>query len=68
MSITLTQELRDAIERQPKRPLMFEDGATRSPYVLMTAELFSRLVYDDSDLSPAEMLAAAAVSARLDGG
>jgi hypothetical protein len=44
-------------------PLEVQDAAGRV-YVVMTSEQFRKYVYDDSELAPGEMLAAAA--AQLD--
>lgn len=63
MSVTLTREQREALEKQPEQPLLVEDPLTRDSYVLMTSSQFQRLVYDDSDLSPDEMIAAAVAAA-----
>jgi hypothetical protein len=60
--MTLTQELREAIQGQPERPLVFQDEPTQATYVLMTEEQFRRLVYDDSDWTVEEMAAAAALT------
>lgn len=66
MSILLTDELRQAIQQHPEHPLELEDAQTRTSYLLMTQEQFRRLVYDDSDLTNDEMVAAALVTADLD--
>ncbi|MEX0701492.1 MAG: hypothetical protein WD069_05290 [Planctomycetales bacterium] len=56
----MNNELREAIREHPERPLEFEDAETRTAYVLLTRDQFRRLVYDDSELTPEEMAAAAA--------
>jgi len=62
MILKITDEIREAIGRQPGRPVEFTDDQTNTCYVLMTREQFQQLVYDDSDLTPDEMMAAAAHS------
>ena len=59
MTPRLTDEQREAISRQPDCPIEVEDDQTKTVYVLMTRQQFQTLVYDDSDLTPEEMTAAA---------
>jgi hypothetical protein len=61
MTIALPKELRTAVQRAPDRLVEIEDPESSTVYVLMTRRQFETLVYDDSDLSESEMLAAAAV-------
>jgi hypothetical protein len=58
MIMKIPPDIRDAIQ-QVGRPLELEDELTNASYVLMTREQFQKLVYDDSDLTADEMLAAA---------
>lgn len=60
MNAKLTDELRQAMQQQPDRPLEIRDDQTNTLYVLMTRDQFQKLVYDDSELTGDEMLAAAA--------
>lgn len=62
MTLKITDEIRTAIGQQPGRPVELRDDETNTFYVLMTREQFQQLVYDDSDLTPDEMMAAAAQS------
>jgi hypothetical protein len=58
MIVKVPPEFRDAID-QAGHPLELQDEQTSTLYVLMTREQFRELVYDDSDLTDDEMLAAA---------
>jgi hypothetical protein len=63
MELSLSDQQRAAISANPGQPLTIDDDRTQTQYVLVRAELFRRLqqlAYDDSDLTPEEMLAAAA--------
>jgi hypothetical protein len=63
MELTLSDQQRAAISANPGQPLAMDDERTQTQYVLVRAELFRRLqqlAYDDSDVTPEEMLAAAA--------
>jgi hypothetical protein len=59
--VTINKEIAEALERQRERPLEVRDAAGRI-YYLMTEEQFRQYVYDDSELSADEMLAAAMTS------
>lgn len=59
MKIKLTNNLRKALERSAGNPVEIQDEHTQQDYVLMSRDDFRRLVYDDSELEPREMLAAA---------
>ena len=62
MTPKLTKEIRDALQQNAGMPLDVEaeDDPTHQVYVVMTRQEFKRLIYDDSDLTADEMLAAAA--------
>ena len=51
--------LREALQHSGGKPVEIEDTQTHEIYVLMTRDDFQRLMYDDSELSEGEMLAAA---------
>ena len=55
----ITEEIAEAVEQQPSRPLLVTDAAGKVYYV-MTDQTFSQYVYDDSELTTDEMIAAAA--------
>ncbi len=59
MSPKITNDQRNALRQEPDRPIEIEDEQTQKLYVLMTRDLFRKLVYDDSDITPEEMMAAA---------
>jgi hypothetical protein len=59
MTPKLIEDLREALRGSAGKPVEVEDAQTHEVYVLMTRGDFQRLVYDDSDLTQAEMLAAA---------
>jgi hypothetical protein len=64
MDLTLTQQQRDALAKHPGEPVIIDDLGTQTQYVLLRADQYRRLAqlaYDDSDLTPEEMTAAAAV-------
>lgn len=58
MTPRITDDLRDAVQRNGGKAVLAEDDQHRL-YVVMTRQEFERVVYDDSDLTEAEMLAAA---------
>lgn len=58
MTPKLTNELRDAVQRNAGKAVEVEDDQKRI-YVLMTRQEFERIFYDDSDLTEGEMRAAA---------
>jgi hypothetical protein len=58
MIAKLNEEIAEAVSRQD-RPLEVRD-ATGKAYIVMTSQQFEKYVYDDSELTPEEMLAAAA--------
>lgn len=60
MAPNVIQNLREALQGNAGKPIEIEDPQTHQVYVLMTRHEFQRLVYDDSDLTDPEMLAAAA--------
>lgn len=59
MTIELNKDIAEAVDRQG-HPLEVRDAAGRV-YVVTTGQQFRKYVYDDSELTPDEMLAAAAV-------
>jgi hypothetical protein len=60
MAPNLIKDLREALQGNAGKPVEIEDQQTHQVYILMTRHEFQRLVYDDSDLTDAEMLAAVA--------
>jgi hypothetical protein len=58
MTEKLNEDLAEAVSRAG-RPLEIQDAAGRV-YFVMTSEQFRKYVYDDSELTADEMLAAAA--------
>lgn len=58
MTPRITDDLRDAVQRNGGKAVVAEDDQHRL-YVVMTRQEFERVVYDDSDLTEAEMLASA---------
>lgn len=62
MTAKLSEDIAEAVNRQD-RPLELRD-ASGKVYFVMTSQQFQKYVYDDSQLTPDEMLAAAAC--RLD--
>jgi hypothetical protein len=58
MTIRITTEIVEALRQQRGRPLRVED-ASAQVYSVLTDEQFQHYVYDDSDLTPDEMVAAA---------
>lgn len=58
MTAKLNEEIAEAVSRQD-RPLEVRDAAGKA-YVVMTSQQFQKYVYDDSELTPDEMLAVAA--------
>jgi hypothetical protein len=72
MSAKLTEELRQAIAKQPGQPLQVEDPVTHAQYVLVQLDLYERLQraldYDASDPDPRTFYPAfvEAVKADLD--
>jgi hypothetical protein len=59
MTPKLSNELRDAVQHNAGKPVEVEDEQ-HQVYILMTRQEFARVVYDDSELTPDEMLTAAA--------
>ncbi len=59
MNAKLNADIAEAVSRQD-RPLEVRDAAGRV-YVVMTSQQFQKYVYDDSELTPDEMAAAAAL-------
>lgn len=57
MTAKLNADIIEAVNRQ-NRPLEVQDEAGKI-YFVMTSQQFQKYVYDDSELSPDEMLAAA---------
>jgi len=60
MSTELNQEIVEAIKQQPGKPLQVHDAAGQV-YILMTNQQFQQYIYDDSELTPEEMIAAASI-------
>jgi hypothetical protein len=56
----LINDLREVMQDSAGQPVEIQDTQTHQVYVVMTRQAFQRLIYDDSDLSPEEMQAAAA--------
>ena len=57
MTAKLSDELRQALKKQPDRPLTVEDDQTHKLYVLLPVETYQKvqsLIYDDSDFDPRE--------------
>ncbi|HVX61263.1 MAG TPA: hypothetical protein VHC19_11690 [Pirellulales bacterium] len=59
MSAKLNEDIAQAVSRQD-RPIEVRDAAGKV-YVVMTSQQFQKYVYDDSELTPSEMAAAAAL-------
>lgn len=59
MTVELNKDIAEAVTRQD-HPLEVRDAAGRV-YVVMTHQQFQKYVYDDSELTSDEMLAAAAL-------
>lgn len=57
MTVKLNEDIAEAVSRQD-RPLEVRDAAGKL-YVVMTSQQFQKYVYDDGELTPDEMLAAA---------
>jgi hypothetical protein len=64
MMLTLTDEHRQSLQQHPGRPLELRDEQSDALYIFMSRQQFETLVYDDSDLSADELLAAAAAANR----
>ena len=62
MIAKLNEDIAEAVSRQD-RPLEVRDAAGKV-YMVMTSQQFQKYVYDDSELTPDEMVAA--VAAHLD--
>jgi hypothetical protein len=60
MSPNLIQDLREALQNNAGKLVEIEDAQMHQVYIVMTRPEFQRLIYDDSDLTEEEMLAAAA--------
>ena len=60
MTPKFINEIREAMQQQSGRPLEIPDDQMNTAYIVMTREQFQKLVYDDSDLTPEEMVAATA--------
>jgi hypothetical protein len=58
MNAKLSEDIAEAVSQQD-RPLEVRDAAGKV-YFVMTSQQFQKYVYDDSDLTPAEMVTAAA--------
>lgn len=58
MNIEVTNEIVQALQKQPGLPLQLRDAAGQI-YYIMTDQQFQQFVYDDSELTPDEMIAAA---------
>lgn len=59
MNARLNEDIANAVSRQ-NHPLEVTDAAGKV-YIVMTPQQFQKYVYDDSELTPDEMAAAAAV-------
>jgi hypothetical protein len=59
MATKLNQDIAEAVSRQD-RPLEVRDAAGNA-YIVMTSQQFQKYVYDDTELTPDEMAAAAAL-------
>jgi hypothetical protein len=59
MAAKLNQDIAEAVSRQD-RPLEVCDAAGNA-YIVMTSQQFQKYVYDDTELTPDEMAAAAAL-------
>lgn len=59
MIARLNEDIAEAVSRQD-RPLEVRDAAGKL-YIVMTSRQFQKYVYDDSELTPDEMAAAAAL-------
>ena len=62
MTAKLSEDIAEAVNRHD-RPLEVRDAAGKV-YFVMTSQQFQKYVYDDSELTPDEMLAA--VASQLD--
>lgn len=58
MTAKLNEEIAEAVIRQD-RPVEVRDAAGKA-YIVMTTQQFQKYIYDDSELTPDEMVAAAA--------
>ena len=63
----INEDIVEAIKQQEGRPLQVSDAAGQV-YIVMTSQQFQQYVYDDSELTPKEMLAAAGGSLDDDEG
>ena len=57
MTPKINEEIRQALQQQPGKPLEVEDDQTHVKYVLIPAETFQKvqaLFYDDSEFDPRE--------------
>ena len=62
-NVAVPPEIRQALSREPDKPVRVLDSETQAEYVLVTAELFDRLTsgsYDDSPWTKEEQAALAA--------
>lgn len=59
MTAKLNEDIAEAVSRQD-RPLEVWDAAG-NVYIVMTSQQFQKYVYDDTELTPDEMAAAAAL-------
>ena len=59
MTAKLNEDIAQAVSRQD-RPLEVCDAAGNA-YIVMTSQQFQKYVYDDTELTPGEMAAAAAL-------
>ena len=59
MTPKISEEIRIALEQQPDQPLTVRDEQSARDYVILPVERFDqlqRLVYDDTEVDPAETL------------
>ena len=62
MTAKVSDDIRQELAQHPGGPVTIEDAHTQARYIVIAEDRFEhiqRLAYDDSDLSPNEMLAAA---------
>jgi len=59
MAPKINEEIRQALQQQPGKPLEVEDDQTHAKYVVIPAEAFQKvqaLFYDDSEFDPSERI------------
>lgn len=70
MTLKLTDELRQALAKQPEQPLQVEDPVTHARYVLVRLDTFEQLKramdYDASEPDPREFYPAFAKAVEAD--